>query len=320
MAVEIMARVWPREDLESNEKYVLLALANMSGLDGVSWPAVETIQRRCSFKTPRTVQTHLKSLAAKGLLRILPRKDRSSLYIINLKLLPFVETEGRPKEEHPLKGQGVVDTESDLFEGTPAAPPQIFPSPPQIFPSTPANFSMTPALNAPRNVKETSLETSYSTGEAESDEESERQKALQEALFETQVSDHFEAGWNAMAERFPKIASMRMTERRKPKLLARIRERVPIDDLDAARSVVDSLLERIEGSPFLCGEVKEWAVSVDWVLGVENFTKTMERRNERESSGPTGGGRSNLTAGHRALDLLDARRRKSGGGGSAVAG
>lgn len=146
-----------------------------------------------------------------------------------------------------------------------------------------------------------------------------------ETAFEEAIVERFAAGWNELAERYQAISNVStMAPRRKSALLARVREWYSGLSIEDGVAVVNLLLARIDGSPFLCGQVKDWAIKVDWVLGPENFTKTMERRDERKlgsnENGPTGAGASSVRAGARALEILRASRNRPRSGGDGAAG
>jgi len=130
-----------------------------------------------------------------------------------------------------------------------------------------------------------------------------------EQAFADAIAERFGEGWSDIASRYPRVPGVRLpiSPRLRSHLLARVREHVTGNRIEEGVGVVNALLEKVEGSPFLCGEVKDWAPGPDWVLGPENFEKTMQRRNERalaSNNGPTGAGSSSVVAGARALALL----------------
>src|SRR3546814_12496060 len=55
MSINLMDRVWYREDLRTMEKFVALALADSAGDDGACYPSIIRIAKKCSC-VPRTVQ------------------------------------------------------------------------------------------------------------------------------------------------------------------------------------------------------------------------------------------------------------------------
>lgn len=142
-----------------------------------------------------------------------------------------------------------------------------------------------------------------------------------ETKFEDAVADHFFEQWNQLAAQFPALPAIAtMPGHRRSALLARLDENGAATIADARR-IIDTLIERVRGSPFLCGEVKAWAAGPDWVLGPKNFPKTMERRNERDLNGNVAahdrpGGKSVADAGRAALEVLRSRGTRPGGRGS----
>lgn len=64
MSVRIMSLVWAL-DLPDSQKIVLLALADNANDEGVCWPSMATIAKKCS-KSDRTVQGVIKQLCAVG--------------------------------------------------------------------------------------------------------------------------------------------------------------------------------------------------------------------------------------------------------------
>src|SRR3546814_8059391 len=76
MSINLMDRVWYREDLRTMEKFVALALADSAGDDGACYPSIIRIAKKCSC-VPRTVQIALRDLERRQLVRRYRRKDRS---------------------------------------------------------------------------------------------------------------------------------------------------------------------------------------------------------------------------------------------------
>ena len=67
MSVRIMSKVWDM-DLPSKAKLVLLAVADCANDEGVAWPSIATIARKCGCD-PRTVQRNLRDIEKAGLIR-----------------------------------------------------------------------------------------------------------------------------------------------------------------------------------------------------------------------------------------------------------
>jgi len=63
-----MTAVWARDDLTSTQKLVLLALADWSNDEGLSWPSIEQLIKKSSLKR-RAVQITIRSLEEGGFIR-----------------------------------------------------------------------------------------------------------------------------------------------------------------------------------------------------------------------------------------------------------
>lgn len=63
-----MNAAWNCENIKSTEKFVLLALADWSNDNGLCWPSINTIAKKCSL-TGRTVQNAINKLEEKNLLK-----------------------------------------------------------------------------------------------------------------------------------------------------------------------------------------------------------------------------------------------------------
>ncbi len=78
-----------RQTLPSTQKFVLLALADMADDDGVCWPSISTLAKRCAMST-RTVRRTLQDLIKTDLLQCEPRyrgdgSTTSNRYVLNLR-------------------------------------------------------------------------------------------------------------------------------------------------------------------------------------------------------------------------------------------
>ncbi len=68
MSIKLMTAVWAREDLTSTQKLVLLALADWSNDEGLSWPSIDQLMKKSSLKK-RAVQITIRSLEESGFVR-----------------------------------------------------------------------------------------------------------------------------------------------------------------------------------------------------------------------------------------------------------
>src|SRR3546814_14739072 len=98
MSINLMDRVWYREDLRTMEKFVALALADSAGDDGACYPSIIRIAKKCSC-VPRTVQIALLDLERRQPVRRYRRNDRTDffqLFIVNWP--PFYRPNNHPKD------------------------------------------------------------------------------------------------------------------------------------------------------------------------------------------------------------------------------
>ncbi len=104
------------------------------------------------------------------------------------------------------------------------------------------------------------------------------------------ISDVAEAvaDWNTLAAEIPLAAVQKLTESRRQKLAARLRDCGGIDGWRVC-------LDKIRASPFLRGETSSWAADFDFVVKEANFIKIMEGKyDDRAPKGtnPSGNSRS----------------------------
>ena len=127
-----MTEAW-KADMPSGRKFVLLSLCDNANDQGECYPSIPMIARRCSM-SERAVQGHIQDLRRTGILAILERHGRSSIYTIN------------PRR---------ICTPAEF------APPQnLHPTPAESAPQPPQNLHPTPAESAPITVIEPSIEPS----------------------------------------------------------------------------------------------------------------------------------------------------------------
>lgn len=124
MSIKLMAEAWDL-DIPSGPKMVLLCLCDFANDNGMCWPSVATIARKCS-KSERAVQTAIQWLRGNG----------------------FCSWDDAPGKAHQFK----IDPRKFC---TPAnsAPPQKLQKPPQILHPTPANSAPKPSIT----IKEPSI-------------------------------------------------------------------------------------------------------------------------------------------------------------------
>ena len=88
MSIKLMNAVW-ESPIKAPERWVLLAIADSCSDEGVGWPSVSTLCRKC-VKKPRTLQKQLSNLEDMGLLKREFRNGRSTRYHLDLSILTSV--------------------------------------------------------------------------------------------------------------------------------------------------------------------------------------------------------------------------------------
>jgi hypothetical protein len=81
MSTIIMSQCWPLQCLSVTQKAVLISLADQANDDGVCWPAIGTIAKRCCM-SERAVRTAMDHLEAVGLLSRERRFNSSNVYSV----------------------------------------------------------------------------------------------------------------------------------------------------------------------------------------------------------------------------------------------
>jgi hypothetical protein len=84
-----------------------------------------------------------------------------------------------------------------------------------------------------------------------------------------QELDRAVGAWNDLASRCGLSQVSKLTDQRKAKLRARLRDSGGVETFCAA-------VEKIASSPFLRGEKKDWKADFDWLLQEKSFTKLRE--------------------------------------------
>lgn len=81
MSTIIMSSCWPLQGLSVTQKAVLISLADQANDDGVCWPAIGTIAKRCCMSA-RAVRSAMDHLEAVGLLSRERRFNSSNVYVV----------------------------------------------------------------------------------------------------------------------------------------------------------------------------------------------------------------------------------------------
>jgi hypothetical protein len=113
VSIQVMNLVWKNADCKGNALLALLALADWSDDDGVSFPSMERLAKK-SRQSERNTQTVVRELVKAGMVEITERPGTSSLFTLNLEKL-------RGANNSPLKksargGKRVPDSRKSLPE------------------------------------------------------------------------------------------------------------------------------------------------------------------------------------------------------------
>lgn len=81
MSTIIMSQCWPLQNLSVTQKAVLISLADQANDDGVCWPAIGTIAKRCCMSA-RAVRSAMDHLEVVGLLSRERRYNSSNVYAV----------------------------------------------------------------------------------------------------------------------------------------------------------------------------------------------------------------------------------------------
>ena len=156
MSSKLHGRVWEAcafKGLIISEIAVMARLADFSNDEGVSWPAVTTIQRQIGAKSENTVRSAIKKLEAKGWLKKQERrvggKNNSNVYKLNVDMLERAAAEAKmfyspPKEQSKFEASEI---EGSKFEGSKSEASNNGSASPQILRGDPSMVEGDPSLD-----------------------------------------------------------------------------------------------------------------------------------------------------------------------------
>lgn len=152
MSSKLHGLVWEAcafKGLIISEIAVMARLADFSNDEGVSWPAVTTIQRQIGAKSENTVRSAIKKLQAKGWLKKQERrvggKNNSNVYKLNVDMLERAAAEAKifystAREQSKFEGANsdasnngsvspqILREDPSMVEGDPSLDPSLDPS------------------------------------------------------------------------------------------------------------------------------------------------------------------------------------------------
>lgn len=164
MSTIIMSQCWPLQSLSVTQKAVLISLADQANDDGVCWPAIGTIAKRCCM-SERAVRTAMDHLEAVGLLSRERRFNSSNVYSVTPSKFDAsaAGTKAKRKAKKPGAAPGAGGAaDAGAAPDAPGAAPdaggeaggaglEVRPVPPNrhITPIEPSEEPQVPALAAP---------------------------------------------------------------------------------------------------------------------------------------------------------------------------
>lgn len=156
MSSKLHGLVWEAcafKGLITSEIAVMARLADFSNDEGISWPAVATIQRQIGAKSENTVRSAIKKLKSKGWLKKQERrvggKNNSNVYKLNVDMLERAAAEAKifyspPKEQSKFEASEI---EGSKFEGSKSEASNNGSASPQILRGDPSMVEGDPSLD-----------------------------------------------------------------------------------------------------------------------------------------------------------------------------
>ncbi|HIE4957721.1 TPA: helix-turn-helix domain-containing protein, partial [Klebsiella pneumoniae] len=156
MSSKLHGLVWEAcafKGLIISEIAVMARLADFSNDEGISWPAVTTIQRQIGAKSENTVRSAIKKLQAKGWLKKQERrvggKNNSNVYKLNVDMLERAAAEAKlfyatPREQSKFDASEI---EGSKFEGSNSDASNNGSASPQILRGDPSMVEGDPSLD-----------------------------------------------------------------------------------------------------------------------------------------------------------------------------
>jgi len=121
MSTIIMSQCWPLQSLSVTQKAVLISLADQANDDGVCWPAVGTIAKRCCMSA-RAVRDAMDHLELVGLLSRERRFNSSSVYVVTPAKFDASAAPSKGKRKAGKAGDAPGAGAAPHAGGAPAAP------------------------------------------------------------------------------------------------------------------------------------------------------------------------------------------------------
>lgn len=133
MSLRLMSAVWDLQTESHTQKLVLLALADNANDEGVCWPSIATIAKKCNL-TKRSVQLQIRKLEKGRLLKVKSEPFRSNTYHLTVLLTGESYSPGgerhspggvnRIHPNHQLEPSGNQEREEKRVSLAPASQPE----------------------------------------------------------------------------------------------------------------------------------------------------------------------------------------------------
>ncbi|PAA97746.1 helix-turn-helix domain-containing protein [Serratia fonticola] len=147
MSIKLMSMVWELQSLTQPRKMLLLSIADHASDEGLAWPAVKTLMRKCSLRSDSGTRRAINELVELGWLTKIerPSKERkgkhqqdTNMYQLNLAKLYAegniqpAQYAGSKKPVQPVRGEGSPHdgSQGEGSHGDPAQNSQKTPSEP----------------------------------------------------------------------------------------------------------------------------------------------------------------------------------------------
>lgn len=121
MSTIIMSQCWPLQGLSVTQKAVLISLADQANDDGVCWPAIGTIAKRCCMSA-RAVRSAMDHLEVVGLLSRERRYNSSNVYAVTPDKFNAAVSATKGKRKAAKSGDAAGAGAAPHAGGAPGAP------------------------------------------------------------------------------------------------------------------------------------------------------------------------------------------------------
>lgn len=319
MSVDLMSRIWWREDLGTMEKFVALAIADGGYDDGSCYASIDRLAKKCSC-VRRTIQAALRSLEGKGLLRTYHRRDRVNAFQLVLENLPHVEKPPYSEKESKFSAaeermHRQEQDERDLLSGLKStraanAPVQQMHGEGGAFnDADPVHLTTRRgAANAPSTLDSTLEQDTSDSGDFKSPDVS-----------PLKLSRWVGEEWHRLKADHPGVADVRVVDENLDRMI-QLRGKQQAREGEDGFAVWVAAFQEIRASAFLQGRAppsggrdNPFKLSLGWLCKPTNFREVINGKYRDNPRRRTSSGDPLGRAAAEAADALERRlRRKSG--------